>query len=217
MSDGPSEHLPDQPDFVSAADSADPLRDPIHPDPGDPDPFDAAAFVPDEPDPLADPLTADHSWDDPTWGDDVDVEPPSVLDLHGSEDGGSEDGGSESDVPDADDAADADGDPGDGEHASTIDPDDGWPDGEGDLDHRVDPDLVPDPDDVAADAPHAVEATTQLVLDALVTGAEQGVTSSGAPVIGWDGVAVGVEPAVSAWAVPVIDPDPDFIDLDLLG
>ena len=224
MSEGPSDHLPDQPDFVSAADSADPLRDPTHPDPGDPDPFDAAAFEPDDRDPLAeDPLAADKTWDDPTWddptwGDGSEGEPHSALEPHAPDDGLPED-----DVPDADvhartDAdSGADGGEGDGTEPSASGPDDGWTGGDDELDLPVDPDAALELDPLAEHGRRAVEETTQLVIDALVVSTDQDQPDTGAPVPGWDGVAIGVEPAVSAWAVPVVDPDPDFVDLDLLG
>ena len=214
MSEGPSDHLPDQPDFVSAADSADPLRDPTHPDPGDPDPFDAAAFEPDDHDPLAeDPLAADPAWDDPTWDDGSEDEPPSALEPNAPDDGLSED-----DLPDADVHAGTDADGGEGgTDPSTIGPDDGWAEDDDELDHPVDPDAAFELDPLAEHSSRAFEETTQIVLGALVASTGQDVTDTGAPVPGWDGVAVGVEPAVSAWAVPVVDPDPGFIDLDLLG
>lgn len=223
MSEGPSDHPPDQPDFVSAADSADPLRDPTHPDPGDPDPFDAAAFEPDDHDPFAeDPLAADPAWDDPTWGDGSEDEPHSALEPHAPDGGLSEDDVPDADVhahahTDADADADADGGEGDGTEPSASGPDDGWTDGDDEQDLPVGPDAAFELDPLAEHGLRAFEETTRLVLDALVVSTDQDRPDTGAPVPGWDGVAIGVEPAVSAWAVPVVDPDPDFVDLDLLG
>ncbi|UDY35004.1 hypothetical protein [Dermatobacter hominis] len=191
MSDETGDHLPHQPDFVTAADSADPLRDPLNPDDGDPDPFDSSAFVPEGPDPhLADaPLAVD----DPAWGDDgSEGVPESALEPDGRDDGAlASVPGPSGEVPDGDDP-------------TTAAPDDGWSDG-GELRSAVDA------------GGSSFEETTHLVLAALVPVDDDAGAAAGPALEGWDGSGVGLEPTVSAWAVPVIDPDPDFIDLDLLG
>lgn len=56
----------------------------------------------------------------------------------------------------------------------------------------------------------------EAVGSALAEGGFDGAWNSAGAVTGWSGTAVAPEPAVTAWAVGVEDPDPDYIDPSLL-
>lgn len=73
-----------------------------------------------------------------------------------------------------------------------------------------------DPFDVDEGGGEGADPLGDAVGSALADGGFDAVWNSPGAVTGWSGTAVAPEPAVTAWAVGVEDPDPDYIDPNLL-
>lgn len=213
--DGPF-HVP-QPDDPNQ-DTSEPLRDPINPDEGEPDPFDAAAHGP-----HGEPDVPDWVEDGSEWS--VEEEPAGVMEEAGSSLGSDPAGDGDDLGRTGVDDSDVEGSDDEGPDPDGPDPDDPWSDGSGDGASSLDVDDAADHSDLFDDEPGPDESSTPAglgwiettVVDALAELDGSDLEGLAPPALGgWsDGAAIS-EPADTVWAVPVVDPTPGFIDLDLL-